>query len=92
MANASYAAEHPNVVLIVTDDQGWGDVRTHGNEIMRLDEVTLGEAFAAAGYTTGAFGKWHNGQYGPYHPNHRGFHEFFGFCRGSRRCSCTGRP
>ena len=23
--------EHPNVVLIMTDDQGWGDVRSHGN-------------------------------------------------------------
>ncbi|OHB85228.1 MAG: hypothetical protein A2V98_26020 [Planctomycetes bacterium RBG_16_64_12] len=28
-------AERPNVVLIMTDDQGWGDVRSHGNE--RID-------------------------------------------------------
>ena len=38
---------------------------------------------AAAGYATGCFGKWHNGEYGPYHPNDRGFQEFFGFCRGA---------
>jgi hypothetical protein len=54
----------------------WRTDYSHGKEIMRLDEVTLGDAFAAAGYATGAFGKWHNGEYGPYHPNHRGFHEF----------------
>jgi len=24
----------PNVVLIMTDDQGWGDVRSHGNELI----------------------------------------------------------
>lgn len=79
------AAEKPNVVLIMTDDQGWGDVRSHGNEIMWLDEVTLGDVFTAAGYATGAFGKWHNSEYGPYHPNHRSFQEFIdclGFDRG----------
>lgn len=25
-------AEHPNILLIMTDDQGWGDVHAHGNE------------------------------------------------------------
>ncbi|MFM8397548.1 MAG: sulfatase-like hydrolase/transferase, partial [Pirellula sp.] len=32
--------------------------------------------------TTGAFGKWHNGSQFPYHPNARGFDEFYGFCSG----------
>ncbi len=134
-AHPTPAAERPNVVLIMTDDQGWGDVRSHGNEkidtptmdrlaasgarfdrffvspmcgptraslltgrwnlrsgaswvshgkeIMRLDEVTIADAMAGAGYVTGCFGKWHNGEYGPYHPNDRGFQEFFGFCRGA---------
>jgi hypothetical protein len=36
----------------------------------------------AAGYATGAFGKWHNGTQYPYHPNARGFDEFYGFCSG----------
>ncbi len=135
LAGATVAAEKPNVVLIMTDDQGWGDLRSHGNEridtptmdrlaasgarferffvspmcgptraslltgrwnlrcgaswvshgkeILRLNEVTLGDALAGAGYATGCFGKWHNGEYGPYHPNERGFQEFFGFCRGA---------
>ncbi len=30
----------------------------------------------------GAFGKWHNGTQYPYHPNARGFDEFYGFCSG----------
>ncbi|MBL8292121.1 MAG: sulfatase-like hydrolase/transferase, partial [Bryobacterales bacterium] len=30
----------------------------------------------------GAFGKWHNGSQGPYHPNARGFREYYGFTSG----------
>jgi arylsulfatase A len=29
---AGTARKRPNVVLIMTDDQGWGDVRSHGND------------------------------------------------------------
>jgi arylsulfatase A-like enzyme len=53
-----------------------------GGERLDLDERTLGEVFRAAGYATGAFGKWHNGMQYPYHPNGRGFDEFYGFCSG----------
>ena len=49
---------------------------------MNLDEVTVADIFVAAGYATGAFGKWHNGMQHPYHPNGRGFQEFYGFCSG----------
>jgi hypothetical protein len=38
--------------------------------------------FNAAGYRTAAFGKWHNGMQFPYHPNGRGFDEYYGFCSG----------
>jgi arylsulfatase A-like enzyme len=124
----------PNIVVILTDDQGWGDLRLHGNlnletphvdslardgawferffvcpvcaptraefltgryhprggvlgvttgaERLNLDERTVGDTFKAAGYATGAFGKWHNGTQYPYHPNARGFDEFYGFCSG----------
>lgn len=124
----------PNVVLIVSDDQGWGDLsfngnsniktpnidelgfngasfsrfyvspvcsptraelltgRYHtragvygtssGNERMDLNETTLAEVFSDAGYSTGIFGKWHNGMQYPYHPNARGFDEFYGFASG----------
>ncbi len=129
------AADHrPNVLVILTDDQGWGDLSVHGNvnlqtphidslardgalfdrffvcpvcsptraefltgryhprggvyststggERLDLDEKTIGDTFKAAGYATGAFGKWHNGMQYPYHPNARGFDEYYGFCSG----------
>lgn len=127
-------AEKPNVVIVLADDQGWGDLSLHGNtnlntpnidslaktgamferffvcpvcsptraefltgryhprggvyststggERLDLDEKTIAETFQAAGYATGAFGKWHNGMQYPYHPNGRGFDEYYGFCSG----------
>jgi len=132
--HAAEATEQPNVVVIVADDQGWGDLSLHGNknlntpyvdslardgasfdrffvcpvcaptraefltgryhprsrvygvstgrERMDLDEVTIADMFQSAGYATAAFGKWHNGTQFPYHPNARGFSEFYGFCSG----------
>ena len=128
------AMQRPNVLIVLADDQGWGDLSCHGNtnletpsvdslardgalferffvspvcaptraelltgrwhprggamgvttgaERLNLDERTLGQVFQAAGYATGAFGKWHNGTQEPYHPNARGFDEFYGFCSG----------
>lgn len=124
----------PNVVVILTDDQGWGDLSINGNtnlatphldalakdgalferfyvqpvcsptraefltgryhprggvrdvstggERLNLDEKTIAEAFRAAGYATGCFGKWHNGTQYPYHPLARGFDEYYGFTSG----------
>src|SRR5947209_15489072 len=128
------AADRPNVVIILSDDQGWGDLSVNGNtnlstpnidslardgaqfdrffvcpvcsptraefltgryhprggvwststggERLDLDEKTIGDTFKAAGYATAAFGKWHNGAQYPYHPNARGFDEYYGFCSG----------
>ncbi len=128
------AADRPNVVIFLSDDQGWGDLSGNGNsnlstpridqlaregarfdrfyvcavcsptraefltgryhprsgvfstsaggERMDLDEMTIAETFKAAGYATAAFGKWHNGMQYPYHPNGRGFDEYYGFCSG----------
>ncbi len=131
----TFAAEtRPNIVVILSDDQGWGDLSVHGNtnlktphidslardgamfdrfyvcpvcsptraefltgryhprggvygvtsggERLNLDVKTIGDHFKAAGYATGAFGKWHNGMQYPYHPNGRGFDEYYGFCSG----------
>lgn len=130
----SYKGRFPNVVLILADDQGWGDLSYTGNanlstpnidrlardgavfnnfyvqplcaptraeiltgryyprtgvrgvtqraECLNLDEVTIGDVFKASGYAVGCFGKWHSGSAYPYHPNGRGFDEFFGFCCG----------
>lgn len=127
-------ADRPNVLVILTDDQGWGDLSLNGNtnlstpnidqlavdgasfdrfyvcpvcsptraefltgryhprggvystsaggERLDLDEKTIGDSFKSAGYRTAAFGKWHNGMQYPYHPNGRGFDEYYGFCSG----------
>lgn len=53
-----------------------------GQERLDLQEKTLADAFQAAGYATGAFGKWHNGSQWPYHPMARGFDEYFGHSSG----------
>lgn len=130
----SLHARQPNVVVILTDDQGWGDLGVSGNtnlktdridslardgatiehfyvcqvcaptraefltgryhprtgvsgvsrgdERLNPDETTLANLFQSAGYATGAFGKWHNGTQPPYHPNDRGFDEYYGFTSG----------
>lgn len=51
-----------------------------GNNVdgMLGDEITIAEAFKAAGYNTGAFGKWHLGDYGEYLPTNQGFDYFYG--------------
>ena len=47
-------------------------------------EQTLGIVMQAQGYRTMAIGKWHLGELPQYHPNKRGFYEFYGFLGGSR--------
>ena len=121
----------PNIVLILADDMGWGDINANGNDListpvlnrlkseslsfdrfyvcplsaptraemltgryflrtgvssvtrgyenMRTDEVTIAEVLKENGYSTGCFGKWHNGRYYLQHPNRQGFDEFVGF-------------
>ncbi len=124
----------PNIIIILSDDQGWGDLSFNGNtnlstpnidnlaktgvsfdrfyanpvcsptraelltgryhprggvystsqggERLDLDETTLADILKKAGYSTAAFGKWHSGMQPPYHPNARGFDDFYGFCSG----------
>ena len=126
-ARAQAAGRKPNVVLVMTDDQGYGDLGCHGNDLMATpnldslhaqsvrftnfhvdptcsptrsalmtgryssrtgvwhtimgrsllgrDEVTVADVFAAAGYATGMFGKWHLGDNYPFRPEDRGFQE-----------------
>lgn len=133
-AFAGDAPRRPNVVVILTDDQGYGDLSRHGNpvlktpnldrlaersvrlerflvnplcaptrasiltgryalrtgvfgvaqgkETMRPDETTLGVLFRRAGYRTGYFGKWHNGEHYPQTPRGQGFDQFLGYCLG----------
>ncbi|NBQ58593.1 MAG: arylsulfatase [Opitutaceae bacterium] len=125
----AYAAisAKPNVLLVLVDDQGYGDLSVHGNPVLktpqmdrlhseslrftdfhvapmctptrgqlmtgvdalrngamnvssgrtnlRRDFPTMPEIFAAGGYRTGMFGKWHLGDNYPYRPQDRGFQE-----------------
>jgi arylsulfatase A-like enzyme len=42
-------------------------------------EITLADLLKKAGYSTGAFGKWHLGLTKPFYPTSRGFDDFYGF-------------
>ncbi len=133
-ASKSGVDPKPNIILIMADDQGWGDLSYTGNtnlntphidalaengisfenfyvqpvcsptraelltgrysgrlgvyrtsaggERMNLGETTIAEILKETGYKTAAYGKWHNGMQAPYHPNSRGFDDYYGFASG----------
>ncbi len=35
----AHAANHPNVVIVITDDQGYGDLSCHGNPILKTPSI-----------------------------------------------------
>ncbi|MDG1512371.1 MAG: sulfatase-like hydrolase/transferase [Mariniblastus sp.] len=45
--------------------------------------VTMTDVLKQAGYVTGMFGKWHLGTQPQFHPQARGFDEFYGFLAGA---------
>jgi arylsulfatase A-like enzyme len=127
LLSAAAPRRKPNVILVMTDDQGYGDLACHGNKViktpgldalysqsvrlkdfhvdpccsptraalltgryssrsgvwhtvmgrslLRKTEVTMADVFAAGGYRTAMFGKWHLGDNYPFRPQDRGFHE-----------------
>ncbi len=48
-----------------------------------LSETTIANRLKAAGYATGMVGKWHLGVAPKFHPQQRGFDEYFGFLGGA---------
>ncbi|MBI1760734.1 MAG: sulfatase-like hydrolase/transferase [Acidobacteria bacterium] len=46
-------------------------------------EITLAQVLKQAGYATGMVGKWHLGMHEKFHPQKRGFDEYFGFLFGA---------
>jgi arylsulfatase A-like enzyme len=45
---------------------------------LSMNETTFPSLMKQAGYSTGAVGKWHLGAHPQFHPNKRGFDEYFG--------------
>ncbi|QDS98495.1 sulfatase-like hydrolase/transferase [Adhaeretor mobilis] len=61
-----------------------------GNEEYYRQGVDVGETLIStvlqeAGYFTGAIGKWHMGTEPEYHPNSRGFDDYYGFLGGGHK-------
>jgi arylsulfatase A-like enzyme len=143
LAIPAHAERKPNILLIVADDLGWGELTSQGftKEIptpnidsisangvrftngyvsgpycsptraglltghyqqrfghefnpgppteanaavgLSLQETTLGDRLRSAGYATGWFGKSHLGNAPEFHPQKRGFDEFYGFLGGA---------
>ena len=54
-----------------------------GSDGLPLSETTIADRLKAAGYATGLVGKWHLGSLPQFHPQKRGFDEFFGFLGGA---------
>lgn len=55
-------------------------LEARGLDRLNTSETTMADLFKANGYNTALIGKWHLGAIDPqYHPNNRGFEEFFGF-------------
>jgi arylsulfatase A-like enzyme len=49
------------------------------------NEILISSVLQKSGYRTGCVGKWHMGDSKPFHPNTRGFDEFFGFLGGGHQ-------
>jgi arylsulfatase A-like enzyme len=52
---------------------------------LSLKETTFPALMKRVGYTTGAVGKWHLGAHPQFHPNQRGFDEYFGALGGGHQ-------
>jgi arylsulfatase A-like enzyme len=60
-----------------------GNAEGGGKAGLPVSEKTMADRLKAAGYKTGLVGKWHLGAAPQFHPQKRGFDEFFGFLGGA---------
>lgn len=58
------------------------DTSMSGGLGIPTSETFVSEVLQDSGYFTGVVGKWHLGETEKYHPNNRGFDEFYGFLPG----------
>lgn len=58
------------------------DIPHSGGLGVPVSETYISEVLKQAGYLTGVIGKWHLGEAEAFHPNNRGFDEFYGFLPG----------
>ncbi|MBI4579161.1 MAG: sulfatase-like hydrolase/transferase, partial [Planctomycetes bacterium] len=56
----------------------------HETTGLALTQATVADTLRGLGYRTYCIGKWHLGDHAVYHPNRRGFDEFYGFLEGRR--------
>jgi len=56
--------------------------KTHYDQGLPLEAVTVAEVLKDQGYTTGMYGKWHLGYKPPFLPANQGFDEFIGLAAG----------
>lgn len=61
------------------DDNPTGARNENPNAGLPVRQTTLADRLRSRGYATGLVGKWHLGGTARFHPNRRGFDEFFGF-------------
>ena len=54
-----------------------------GDTGLPVDQATIADRLKSAGYATALVGKWHLGSAPQFHPQKRGFDEFFGFLGGA---------
>lgn len=60
-------------------------IEEYNREGIDVNEVLMSTVLQQAGYFTGAIGKWHMGIDPPFHPNVRGFDDFYGFLGGGHQ-------
>jgi arylsulfatase A-like enzyme len=63
--------------------EGVNRAKSHRDEGLQPEEITIAEIMREAGYATGLIGKWHLGYRAPMRPHDQGFDEFIGFLSGN---------